>query len=449
MRCGIITPIGPGHRELFERHCRPSVVRAAGYSRGPFEEITLFEMDDGVGRHGRSNRRNAAIADALAQGIDWLFLLDADDELAPNAFEAFGRCLAEDPQVDAVWGLICEIGPDGQPALREGQPETLQDLAGFLATPPHLAVQIGGFIRTEALACFGFDETMDTGEDYRLYLQLWGTCRCRKRPEIFFLNRRGHHSTGPRAATGADWRGAVERMWAAAVAAHPGPIWAEVRHAGLAARMRITNPCDLIQRCHVEGRFFEETELDRLRGLVAPGARIVEVGANIGNHVVWYAQHLAPRAILPVEPNPAAIALLEANIAANGLAPVIDRRGIGLGAGRAAGRYRAETEDPDNLGATTLVPDPDGGLAVVPLDAFLGQDRVDFIKIDAEGMEMEVLAGAAATIARDRPVIWVETLRANILPFAQGWCRANGYGLAGSTAHVHTMDYVAVPMERA
>ena len=86
---------------------------------------------------------------------------------------------------------------------------------------------------------------------------------------------------------------------------------------------------------------------------------------------------------------------------------------------------------------------------MVALDALLGDDRVDFIKIDAEGMELEVLAGAAALIARDRPVIWVETLRENILPFAKDWCRANGYCLADSVAYVNTMDYFAIPRERA
>jgi FkbM family methyltransferase len=447
MKCGIITPIGPGHRALFEERCQPSVERAVAYSRGPFTEITLYPMADDEGRFGRSNRRNAAIGQAGDEGIDWLFFLDADDELAPNAFEAFGRRLAAEPEVEALWGLICEFDEAGAAGLREDQPGDLESYADFLATPPYLAVQIGGFIRTELAARYGFDESMDTGEDYRLYLQLWRNHLCRKRPEIFFVNRRDQHSTGPRSATGQDWREVVDRLWADAVAEHP--VWGEVSDDGVVARMRVTNPLDLIQRSHLEGLFFEAGSLARLKRYVKPGARIVEVGANIGNHVVWYAQHLAPQSILPVEPNPAAVTLLEDNIAANDLAGVVDRRGIGLGVGRAEGRFRAETEDRDDLGATTLVADPAGELRVVALDTLVGDAGADFIKIDAEGMELEVLEGAAAVIARDRPVIWVGTLRQNILPFAQGWCRANGYCIADSVAYVHTMDYFALPMERA
>jgi FkbM family methyltransferase len=44
-------------------------------------------------------------------------------------------------------------------------------------------------------------------------------------------------------------------------------------------------------------------------------------------------------------------------------------------------------------------------------DQFLAEARikpVDFVKIDVEGLEYEVIHGLAATIERDRPIIWVE-----------------------------------------
>ncbi|WP_127900737.1 FkbM family methyltransferase [Solirhodobacter olei] len=447
MKCGVITPIGPGHRTLFEDRCLPSVERAVAYSKGPFEEITLYRMDDGEGRHGRSNRRNAAIRQAAEEGVDWLFFLDADDELTPNAFEAFGRVLAETPDLDAAFGLLCHFDEDGNPGLREGQPERLDSYGELIAWDPFVALEMGHFVRTEAAAQIGFDETMDTGEDYTYYYALWQRFRCVKRPEIFYVIRRFQSSSGPRSASGSDWSAVVGRLWAEQVAAHP--LWAEVSDAGIPARMRVTNPRDLIQAEHLAGRFFEAGSLARLKTLVPEGARIVEVGANVGNHVVWYAQHLAPEVILPVEPNPEAIAILDANIAENRLEGVVDRRGIGLGAGRAQGRFRAVLDDRDNLGATRLVEDPGGGLTVVALDDLVGEERVDFIKIDAEGMELDVLDGASALIARERPVIWVEARRENIVPFAQGWCRRNDYCIADSVAYVNTMDYFVLPMERA
>ncbi len=449
MICAVITPVGPGHAELFQQVCAPSVRQAEAWSRGPFAEIRHYAMDDTAAQHGRSARRNDALARARDEGVDWVFFLDADDMMTPNAFDAFGRVIAQEPDLEALWGLICTQGADGEPELREGQPERLDSREDFLATLPHNAVQIGGFIRTDLAARIGFDSAMDCGEDYRFYCQLWAEARCAKRPEIFFVNRRGQHSTGPRAATGADWTRQVTALWKQELARHPVQVRFDDGRPE-PVRMRLTNPADLIQNAYLHGRYFEADSLEKLRRLCPVAApHVVEVGANIGNHVVWYARQLGAERIYPVEPNPAAVALLEENIAANGIADRIDRRGIGLGVGEGEGRFAAVTPDADNLGATQLVADAAGGIETRSLDALIGTARVDILKIDAEGMELEVLAGARALIARERPVIWVEVLRANMMAFVQGWCRAAGYRLADSTTYQNTMDYFVVPKDRA
>lgn len=447
MKCAVITPVGPGHGALLESSCAPSVAQARAYDPGPFETIEHFVMDDTEGRHGRSNRRNTALERAQAEGFDWVFFLDADDVMTPNAFQAFGRVIEAEPELDAIWGLICTFDDNGDPALREGQPERIDTRAQLLTVEPHLSLQIGAFVRTARAARFGFDAAMNTGEDFKFYYQLWADCRCAKRPEIFFVNRRGQHSTGPRGATGADWQKAVSKLWAEQLA--EVPVYAEICDTeGAPARMRVTNPRDLIQASHLRGQFFEERSLAKLKRLLnQPKPNIVEVGANIGNHVVWYARHLDPARIYPVEPNPEALALLDQNIAANGIADRIDRRGLGLGAGRGEGRFAAVTDDADNLGATRLVAASDGGIETRSLDALLGMDRVDFIKIDAEGMELDVLDGAAGLIARDRPVIWIEVLRKNIMGFVQDWCRRANYRVVDSTAYRNTIDYFVVPRD--
>ncbi|WP_407496414.1 FkbM family methyltransferase [Pseudooceanicola sp. MF1-13] len=443
----IITPVGPGHAELYQLSCAPSVEQAKAYSMGPFDAVTHLMMDDTLGAHGRSARRNEALAQAKAAGSDWVFFLDADDILTPNAFEAFGRVIAAEPDLDVVWGLICTLDDGGEPTLREEQAERLDSREDFLTHPPYGGVQIGGFMRTDVVAQYGFDEAMDTGEDYKLYCQLWKTHRCGKRPEIFFVNVRGRHSTGPRSATGEDWNIETNRQWAEQL--KDVVIWATVDDGDRGpVRMRLTNPNDLIQMTHVQGKFFEADSLEKLKKLIRKAnPRIVEVGANIGNHVVWYARHLNAERIYPVEPNPEALTLLEQNIEINGITPRIDTRGMGYGAGKDTGKFRAQTDNADNLGATRLVADEEGGIETRTLDQLMGDDTVDFIKIDAEGMELDVLEGASALIARDKPVIWVEVLRENMLGFAQKWCRDAGYKIVDSTPYVHTIDYFAVPKE--
>ena len=49
MDCAIITPIGPGHRQLFEESCAPSVETAIGFSKGPFDQVHHYVMDDREG----------------------------------------------------------------------------------------------------------------------------------------------------------------------------------------------------------------------------------------------------------------------------------------------------------------------------------------------------------------------------------------------------------------
>jgi hypothetical protein len=44
------------------------------------------------------------------------------------------------------------------------------------------------------------------------------------------------------------------------------------------------------------------------------------------------------------------------------------------------------------------------------LDA-LGLERIDLIKIDVEGMELDVLEGARASIERHHPILTVETIK--------------------------------------
>ncbi|MGI3170953.1 FkbM family methyltransferase [Pseudooceanicola sp. C21-150M6] len=448
MKCAVITPVGPGHLDLFNTVCAPSVEQAKSYNMGPFAEVRHVMMDDTEGRHGRSARRNEGIAKAARDGCDWIFFLDADDVLTPNAFEAFGRVIAEEPDLEAVWGLICTFDPGGEPELRDSQAERLDSREDFLRTDPYNAIQIGGFYRTDAVAAIGFDVDMDAGEDYNLYRQLWAGHRCAKRPEIFFINQRGQHSTGPRSATGGDWTNAVTGLWREELG--KVSVYVDLKDASGSpeARMRLTNPTDIIQNTHVRGRFFEAGSLEKLKRILkVANPRILEVGANIGNHVVWYSKHLDPARIYPVEPNPDALRLLEDNIDANGIGGYVDRRGMGYGAGRSSGRFRTQQDNADNLGATRLVADDGGGIETKTLDALMGEDRVDFIKIDAEGMEFDVLDGAQALIARDRPVIWIEVKRENMLAFAQAWCRDAGYRIVDSTSYINTIDYFAVPKE--
>lgn len=202
MKCLIITPVGPGHGELVET-CRQSVRQAVATSTGPFSDILHFVIDDTKGLAGRSAARNHGIVKALELDADWMFFLDADDLMAEVAFAAVAPYVTSH---DAVWGQICELLP-GSPApqLRPDQVVAISSFNMVLEHDPFFTLQIGHFVRTRLAAQFGFDPTMDCGEDVKFYCEEWSRGRCIKVPEVFFINRRGLASVGPRSADGQQW----------------------------------------------------------------------------------------------------------------------------------------------------------------------------------------------------------------------------------------------------
>ena len=410
MRCAVITPIGPGHHERYAV-ARASIDHAWQQSRGPFDDLVHLPLPDPLGQFGRSRRRNDGIRMALDQGVDWLFFLDADDFLAPQAFGAVAPYVG---RFRAVWGQICEMSPgETVPKLREGQLGPTSDIVDILTHDPYLTIQMGHFVRTEAAADVMFDEGMDTGEDFKYYLGLWSGGSCVKVSDIFFVNLRGHHSTGPRSADGGQWRTEVQKVICEAAIRHD--LTVGVTLEGVDARFAVTDPFDLIQQHHCRGVYFEQGVLQSLRDLVGRGKAIVDVGANVGNHVVFYGRHMESGRIHPFEPDPAKAALLARNIGLNGLGDVVDWRGVA---------------------------DPAASLA---LDRAMGAAAVDFLRIDAGCPTFEVLAGAAALIAANRPLLYV-TLPDGTAPRLEDWLRRNDYKRIGEARGPHAVGTLIGPL---
>jgi FkbM family methyltransferase len=156
----------------------------------------------------------------------------------------------------------------------------------------------------------------------------------------------------------------------------------------------------------------------------------VEVGANIGAHTVLLAQAVWPGGgVLAFEPQRIAYQTLCANLAVNSIVNV-DARLAAVGA--AAGTLLVPVLDstlPNNFGGLGLgahtVGEP---VPVVTLDS-VSLTRCDFLKIDAEGMEKDVLDGAVATIARYRPLLYVENDRQDKSAELIRTIRALGYAM--------------------
>ncbi|WP_393963258.1 FkbM family methyltransferase [Roseovarius sp. S4756] len=205
---------------------------------------------------------------------------------------------------------------------------------------------------------------------------------------------------------------------------------------------------DPIQNAWRAGVFFEEEELKALQDHVKSGAHIIDIGANIGNHAMFFATRMQAARVVVIEPNPLALAPLVANVLVNRLENVItlDLLGVGLSDGSATG-FGMKRHD-RNLGATKMFAGK-GSLEVHAGDDLLEGEDPDLIKIDVEGMEMKVLSGLAKTIASHRPVLLVEVDEENADTFA-AWCDHNAYEVTKAIRHSRkNCNYILTPGDAA
>lgn len=152
---------------------------------------------------------------------------------------------------------------------------------------------------------------------------------------------------------------------------------------------------------YLEGERFVPEQMV-LRRLLFPGARVIDVGANIGYYTLLFARQVAPGgSILAIEPEPRNLEELRRNIEMNKLENVTV---LPIALGRHDGRVTVEAGMNGRVGPLI---DGGGGVEIRRLDEII-DGPVDFIKVDVEGYESEVLAGASETLRRWMPALFVE-----------------------------------------
>jgi len=216
---------------------------------------------------------------------------------------------------------------------------------------------------------------------------------------------------------------------------------------GRAVRFCVADAQDKIQRKHAQGKFWEREEMAVMAAHFPAGGVFADIGANVGNHTLFAALFMDASRVIAFEPNPPAMALLRANVALNGLAAVVDLTHLGWGLSDAEGAGFSTVTKRANLGATRLVADGQGGIPVRTGDAMLAGARVDFIKLDIEGMEMQALRGLDQTISTHRPPVFLELDHINAAAF-HDWMLAHHYGIAhAGQRYPANQDLLVLPKE--
>jgi FkbM family methyltransferase len=150
--------------------------------------------------------------------------------------------------------------------------------------------------------------------------------------------------------------------------------------------------------------------------LCKPGDVFVDVGANIGNWMLEAARCVGAQGrVLAVEPVPYLAEALRKTARANRLGCVTVAE---VALAEAGGTRPFSVERGNSGGSRFGMVDDDGGrefspitVRTVRLDDLVQEhalERLDVLKIDVEGFESDVLAGATASLARFRPAILME-----------------------------------------
>lgn len=184
---------------------------------------------------------------------------------------------------------------------------------------------------------------------------------------------------------------------------------------------------------------------------IDPGGLVLDIGASLGFYTIPLAvaaRSLGAR-VLAIEPVPANCSFLRRNIVRNGLDKDVDVIGVALGSsastveihveGSGAGNAAiADGVEPGEMkrhdtagraGAHTTV-------RVARLDDLeIPERRCSLIKIDVEGYELHVLAGAEDFITTNRPVIFGE--------FSTEWLRSRGFAEDAPLQWAATHRYAA------
>jgi FkbM family methyltransferase len=207
-----------------------------------------------------------------------------------------------------------------------------------------------------------------------------------------------------------------------------------VRRRDVDVRFFVTDPSDLVQSNHALGYFYESKDLLLLKDLVRPGSVILDVGSFIGNHAIFFEKFMFPNEVILIEPNPGVLNHLQVNVRLNGLRHVNESfLGIALGDEVGIGAMFVPDHNPS---ASYFMPNEKGVIRLLPGDVMFGNKVIDFIKIDAENMEMQVLRGLDRVIARCSPDLYVEVSDDHLPAFKQ-WCDAKGYCVAAEPVRYH------------
>lgn len=147
---------------------------------------------------------------------------------------------------------------------------------------------------------------------------------------------------------------------------------------------------------------------------IKPTDVVIEAGANMGSETVLIGKMLKGGHLYAFEPNPYTFERLKINISINELANV-SAHDVALGESNGGIQFNIYPKDFCNSGMSSkyMETSKTRKIDVVQktLDTFVAESgiaKVDFIKMDIQGAEMDMIVGASGIISQFKPTIFTE-----------------------------------------
>lgn len=171
--------------------------------------------------------------------------------------------------------------------------------------------------------------------------------------------------------------------------------------------------------------FYELDLLEQLLMLSSnTDATFIDVGANIGNHTLFFAS-INDAQVISIEPEYDNFSILCENVKINDLTDKVELHNVAIW--DSVTKLDLTNSSLKNSGMFRAHEAPNGTVEGIPLDDLVSNRNIDAIKIDVEGAELRVLKGATAIITEARPHFSIEVHSAKAFKEINSFLASYGY----------------------